>query len=906
MIKRVAAFALFAIVFSSTAAGQDLAGVYIPYERHVLDNGLTVLLHVDRAAPQAFVNVYYKVGSRDEQPGKTGFAHLFEHLMFNGSENYDGEYFAPIQDVGGSLNGDTFFDRTRYYQTVPNTALERVLWLESDRMGHLLGAVTQEKLDQQRGVVQNEKRRGDNRPYADVYDKVLAGLYPAGHPYSWSSIGSMEDLDAASLDDVHEWFRTWYGPANAIVTVAGDIDPVETLALVRTHFGDIPPGPPVAHQDDWVPGRTISTFETYQDRVANPLILRSWAVPGQDHEESTLLALAARILGGDSSSRLYRRLVKEEQLAVAASMSVLALDLASNASLQIVLHPGADADRARRVAEEELRRFATEGPTATELELIKTQYAASVIKGLDSLAGKANLLAESEYYGGSPDAYKTGFAWVDSATPETVRAAAEEWFGDGFHEVYVTMFGSPTAAPEGVDRSELPAVSSYPPATAPEILDFKLKNGIPVRFVQREGVPAVNIIGEFRIGETLAVDENPAAAGIAFAALSKGTAKRSADDIQDDLKRTGSSISMSLGTDSSRMIMSTLTSKFDAAIELAADMLRNPSFEASEVALLKDVAIASIAQGKTSPASLARKYVNAVVYGDHPYGGMPATPKDVAALEEKVLREAYKRRIRPQDLTLYVVGGIEPEALVKALDRHFGSWKAAKGEALGVDVVAAPRPGPAPRVIVFDMPDAPQSNIVAARLIDPPYQEGYTEFDLANTMYGGTFTSRINTNLREEKGWSYGVRSSTTMSVGPRVWQVVAQVQTDKTADSMAELLAELAAVAGDRPFTQDELDKVRNERVRKLPAATATANGILRYIADNGLYGRADDYIESRKDEYEAVQLDDAIAAFTASVDADELTWFITGDLEKIEADIAALGLGEIEVWDADGNRLR
>ena len=906
MTKRVAAYLLLTVVLAMPVAAQDLAGVDVPYERHVLHNGLTVLIHVDRAAPQAFVNVYYKVGSRDEKPGKTGFAHLFEHLMFNGSENYDDEYFLPVQAVGGSLNGDTFFDRTRYYQTVPNTALERVLWLESDRMGHLLGAVTQEKLDQQRGVVQNEKRRGDNRPYAEVFDKILAGLYPPGHPYSWSSIGSMEDLDAASLEDVHEWFRTWYGPANAIVTVAGDIDPVETLELVEAHFGDIPPGPPVSHRDDWVPERALSTFETYQDRVANPLLLRSWAVPGRDHEESALLNLAARILGGDSSSRLYRRLVKEEQLAVAASMNVLPLDLASNVSLQIVLNPGADADRARRVAAEELLRFATEGPTETELELIKTQYAASVIKGLDSLAGKANLLAESEYYGGSPDAYKTGFAWVDNATTETVRAAAKEWLGEGFHEVYVTMFGSPAAAAEGVDRSELPAVTNYPPATAPEIADFTLKNGIPVRFVRRDGVPAVNIIGEFRIGETLSGDENPAAAGIAFAALSKGTENRTADEIQDDLKRTGSSISMSLGTDSSRMTMSTLTSKFDEAVALAADMLRHPSFDAKEVALLKDVAIASIAQGKTSPASLARKYVGAVIYGDHPYGGMPATPDDVAALSPELLRDAYAKRVRPQDLTLYVVGGIESEALMKALNRHFGNWKPVRGESLDIDVLAAPRPDPQPRIIVFDMPDAPQSNIVAARLIDPPYQEGYTAFDLANTIYGGTFTSRINTNLREEKGWSYGVRSSTGMSVGPRVWQIVAQVQTDKTADSMAELLTELQAVSGDRPFTEDELDKVRNERVRKLPSATATAGGILRYMADNGLYGRPDDYIEMRKDEYEAVQLEDAISEFTATIDPDELTWFITGDLAAIEADVAALGLGEIEVWDADGNRLR
>ena len=906
MIKRAAAIVLFALVLTLPVSAQDLAGVEIPFERHVLGNGLTVLLHVDRAAPQAFVNVYYKVGSRDEQPGKTGFAHLFEHLMFNGSENYDDEYFGPIQDVGGSLNGDTFFDRTRYYQTVPNTALERVLWLESDRMGHLLGAVTEDKVDEQRGVVQNEKRRGQNRPYADVFEKMLAGVYPQGHPYSWSSIGSMEDLNAASLEDVHEWFETWYGPANAILTIAGDIDPVETLTLVRKYFGDIPPGPPVSHRDDWVPDRSINTFETYQDRVANPLIMRGWAVPGRDHEDAALLSLATDILGGDSSSRLYRRLVKEEKLAVSASMSLLPLDLASNVYLQIVLNPGVDPDRVRAILDEELDRFAKEGPTRKELQLIKTQYAASVIKGLDSLVGKANLLAESEYYGGSPDAYKTSFAWVDNATPQTVRAAVERWLGDGFHEVYVTMFGDLSAAASGADRSELPSVDSYPPATAPEIRDFELRNGIPVRFVRRDGVPAVNIIGEFQRGAVLARDENPAAAGIAFGALSKGTKKRSADDIQDDLKRTGSAFSMMLQADSTRMFVSTLTSKFDDAMELAADIVRNPSFDANEVGILKEVATASIAQGKTNPSALARMYVDTVMYGDHPYGGMPATAGDVAALDEAALRAAYAARIRPRDLTLYVVGGIDADTLIDVLNRRFGDWKPAGGDSPAPEVKAARVPDPDPRIIIFDVPGAPQSNIVAARVIDPPYGDGYTAFDLANMMYGGTFTSRINTNLREDKGWSYGVSSSASMSVGPRVWQVVAQVQTDKTAASIAELLAELRGIEGDRPFTQDELDKVRNERVRKLPAATATAGGTLQYIADNGLYGRPDDYIEQRKGQFEAVDLDEAVAAFTDRIDPGQLTWFISGDLAAIEADIAALELGEIEVWDADGNRIR
>jgi predicted Zn-dependent peptidase len=317
------------------------------------------------------------------------------------------------------------------------------------------------------------------------------------------------------------------------------------------------------------------------------------------------------------------------------------------------------------------------------------------------------------------------------------------------------------------------------------------------------------------------------------------------------------------------------------------------------------VAVASIAQGKTNPATVASRYIDAVMYEDHPYGGMPSSAEDVLSLTRADLRTAYEHRVRPQDLTIYVVGGIEAAFLVYTLNKHFGDWKPAKGESAMVDVMMAPEKR-APRVILFDMPDAPQSNIVAAQVVDPPYQQGHTEFSLANMIYGGNFTSRINSNLREEKGWSYGVRSSIASLSGPRTWTITAQVQTDKTAESIVELLEELRAIDADRPFDSQELDKVRNERIRKLPAVTATAFGILGYLADNELYGRADDYVEQRKSEYEAVSLDTLAPEFNKRVQPDWLTWFVSGDLAKIEESIAALNLGEIEVWDTDGNRVR
>ena len=906
MLRRIVTLVVLAAL-PGLGFAQNLAGVDIAYEKHVLDNGLTVLMHVDRSAPQAYVNVYYKVGSRDEVEGKTGFAHLFEHLMFNGTEHYDEEYFAAIQDVGGSVNGDTWFDRTRYYQTVPNTALERVLWLESERMGHLLGAVTEEKLDQQRGVVQNEKRRGENRPYALLWERIAAGLFPQGHPYSWTTIGSMEDLDNATLEDVHDWFRNYYGAANAILTVAGDIDTAATLELVKAHFGDIPSGPPVTIRDDWLPERTASTYEHMQDRVANDLIARSWAVIGRDHDEINYLQLAAMVLAGDPSSRLYKRLVKEEKLAVSVSLSVLPLDLASIATLQIVLLPGADADKARRIAEEEIAKFAKSGPTRTELELTKTLIASSIIKGLDYLGGKANLLAESEYYLGSPDAYKREYALVDGATRDNLRDAVAAWLGDGYHEVFVTAFGDYTVAESGVDRSAgLPEVTSYPSAAAPEIRDLQLDNGVAVRFVPREGVPAVMLNAQFRVGEFTDASEKAGAGSIALSALTKGTRKRSADDIIADQKRTGTSLSIRVSSDRSSATMSTLSAHIDDAADLLADVLREPVFPADEIQLLKERAITGIAQRKTSPSSVAGMYIDPVMYGEHPYGAAPTTEDDIRALSISDLREAYERRIRPEDMTIFVVGGIAEDALLEALNRHLGDWETEGGASQLVDVTSAVAKSAAPRVIVFDMPDAPQSNIYAATVIDPPYGDGDEAFAFADTIYGGNFTSRINSNIREEKGWSYGVRSGAGMSVGPRVWSISAQVQTDKTAESIVELLQELQAINADRPFTAQELEDVRNERIRRLPGFLATANGILRYVVDNATYGRPDDFIETRKAQYEAVNLEDLLVAFNERIVADELSWFIAGDLASIEDDLKALDLGEFEVWDVDGNRVR
>ncbi len=404
--------------------------VDIPYTRYVLDNGLRLIVHEDHKAPIVAVNVWYDVGAADEEPGKTGFAHLFEHLMFNGSEHYNDDYFKPFDRVGATgMNGTTNQDRTNYFQVVPTTALDMALWMESDRMGHMLGAVDQARLDEQRGVVQNEKRQGENQPYGKVFLTIFENTYPAGHPYAHSTIGSMDDLNAASLDDIRTWFETWYGAANAVLVVAGDVDPEDVRARVERHFGHVPSGPPLIKPDVDLARRTGESRIVLQDRVPQARVYKAWNVaalgdPALDH-----LGLAGDVLAGGRSSRLYRRLVYEDQIATDVSAFALARQFGSLFILQATAQPKQDLAAVEAVLDEELGAFLESGPTAAELARAQTRRRASFVRGVERIGGfggKSDVLAQSEVYFGSPDGHLRTQENIIAATPADIRAAVVE------------------------------------------------------------------------------------------------------------------------------------------------------------------------------------------------------------------------------------------------------------------------------------------------------------------------------------------------------------------------------------------------------------------------------------------------------------------------------------------------
>jgi zinc protease len=482
---------LFVSAMGGLAQAQDID---IPYQKFVLGNGLTLIVHEDHKAPIVAVNLWYHVGSKNEKPGKTGFAHLFEHLMFGGSQHAQGSYIKALERVGATdLNGTTNFDRTNYFENVPTSALDYTLCMESDRMGFL--DLSQKTLDLQRGVVQNEKRQGENQPYSLTEEYIPENTYPAGHPYSWDVIGEMADLDAASFKDVQEWFKTYYGPSNVVIVLAGDIDAKTAREKVEKYFGAIPPGPPVTHQQVWIAKMTGVHRAIAQDRVPLPRVYMVWNVPQFGSADADYLNLISDCLGQGKTSRLYKRLVYDDQIASDVAVGVDAREIGGQFYIQVTARPGHNLDEIEKEIDEELERFLKDGPTPPELQRVQTQYVASFLRGVERIGGfggKSDRLAQYAVYTGDPDSYRVTLKRVREATAEDLRSAANRWLSDGVYIAEALPFPDYKAAQTGTDRSKVPASGAPPEAKLQKLQRATLSNGLKVILAERHDVPLVN------------------------------------------------------------------------------------------------------------------------------------------------------------------------------------------------------------------------------------------------------------------------------------------------------------------------------------------------------------------------------------------------------------------------------
>jgi len=886
--------------------------INIPYDKFTLDNGLTVVVHEDRKAPIVAVSIWYHVGSKNEPAGKTGFAHLFEHLMFNGSEHYDGEYFEPFENVGATgMNGTTWFDRTNYFETVPTPALEMALWMESDRMGHLLGAVTQEKLDNQIGVVQNEKRQGDNRPYGKTEYRILEALFPPGHPYRHSTIGSMEDLSAASLETVQQWFKDYYGAANTVLVLAGDIDVVQARALTEKYFGDIDAGPPVTRMKAAIPTHLSDTYEVMYDRVPQARVFHNWVAPGRTTRAAAEMELVASILGSGKNSRLYQALIYDQQLAVDASSSLQGQELVSMFDIDVTLQSDASMDRVNAIIDRELQNFIDAGPPPEELQRVQTRINARVVRGLEQIGGfggKAVTLAQSELYADDPGFWKTRLEWINGATPESVRATAAEWLSRGRYKLEVYPFADFTTTESSVDRTAgLPPVGAMPDLVFPDIERAELENGLKVVLATRNAVPVVNISLQFDAGYAADSFGTLGSASFAMAMLDEGTATRDALQIAAEAESLGAFISTDSDLDTSMAYLSALKSQLQPSLDLFSEIVKEPAFPDEELVRLRKRWIAGIGQEKNEPVQLALRTLPLLMYGDDHAYGIPftgsGTEASINALTRDELVSWHQTWIRPSNGTLFVVGDTTMEEILPLLNQYFGAWKENRMAVPEKNIAeVAMREG---AVYLIDKPGAPQSLILAGHVAPATGVDNNIDILTMNDVIGGSFTARVNMNLREDKGWAYGAYTFMQDARGQRPWLAYAPVQTDKTADSIKELKREMDEFLNSSPARQDELDKSVRNNVNSLPGQFETAGAVLDALLSNDRFGRPDDYVSSLKSRYEAVDLAAVRAAAAQVIHPDNLIWLIVGDLEQIEQQIRDLGLGVVQIIDEDGKAI-
>ncbi|MDK2761838.1 MAG: insulinase family protein [Sphingopyxis sp.] len=908
--------------------------VDIPYQQFTLDNGLRVIVHEDRKAPVVAVSVWYRVGSKHEPKGKTGFAHLFEHLMFNGSENAPGDFFEPLQQVGATdFNGTTSTDRTNYFETVPTGALDRAMFLESDRMGYLLGAVTQEKLDNQRGVVQNEKRQGDNNPYGLLRYEIFENLFPQGHPYRHSTIGSMADLNSASLADVKKWFGDNYGPNNAVLVLAGDLDLATAKAMAQKWFAPIPPGPEVEAPQALVPTLPAPLAKEVKDLVPTTRLYRMWAIPGLNDAESVPLQMAATVLGGLSSSRLDNAMVRKDPVAVSVSAGAQTMEDAGFLIVQADVKPGVDPAVVGKKLDDEIAKFLANGPTADELQRAAASYLGGTIAGLESVGGfggKAVALAEGALYSNNPAYYKVELDRLAKTTPEQAAAVARKWMSrpafsltytpgeraeggenrggavtdgkiaapiqpDRYWNEALGDVGPDTGTTSFADRSQLPAVTDLKALDFPAIERTKLKNGVEVVFARRNTVPTVNVAVSFDAG--YAADPRGALGtqSLMLSLMDEGTTSLDSIAFAEAKERLGAQIDGSANADETVFSMFALKPNLGASLNLLADYIRNPAFDGKELERVRAQQLNRLKAELNNPNAIASRILTPVLYGaDHPYGIPPSglgNAKAVAAATRDQLAAFHSAWIRPDNARIFVVGDTTLAEVKKQLDATLGQWKspATAKPTKHFDVAI---PTPKPRILLFDRPKSPQSVILAGKVLEAKGGDKLEVLRSANDIFGGNFLSRFNTNLRETKGWSYGVRSRISGDQDRLSWVAAAPVQADRTGDSIKELQSDLKSFLGDKGVTKEELERTINGSVRELPGEFETTPAVLGGLMAIVKYGRPDNYYETLPATYEAMTAPEVDAAARKALSSDNLVYVVVGDAAIVKPQLDGLGL--------------
>ncbi|HSE42645.1 MAG TPA: pitrilysin family protein, partial [Acidobacteriota bacterium] len=895
---------VFAGILLANTQGHAASLPEVKFEKYRLPNGLEVILHEDHSLPIVSVNVWYHVGSKNEKPGRTGFAHLFEHMMFQGSKNRNKEY--AFDEVGGVRNGSTSEDRTNYWENIPPNYLEKALWMEADRLGFLLPAMDQKKLDNQRDVVKNERRqRLENEPYNKVFDLFPPLLYPQGHPYSWTVIGSMADLSAASMEDVSEFFRMYYAPNNASLCVAGDFNPEQTKQWIEKYFGPIPPGPSIDRVETWIPKLDGVRRVNVEDNVNLARIYMAWHSPAEYKPGDAELDLLGNILSDGKSSRLYKSLVYEKQLAQDVSAFQDSNELGSTFNIIVTARDGVALEQLEKDIDAEVRAILDRGVTAAELKSAKDNYEADFVRALEPVGGfggRADRLNNYNVMLGDPGKFQWDLNRYTNATAADIQQYTKKSLN--FNErliLYVVPQGKLNAQKDSLDRTIEPKPGAEPTYAPPKIQRSKLSNGMDLLLVEDHGLPLVQANLVLKSGWGNDPADRPGAASVTAELLDEGTTTRNALQISEAVQSLGADLTTTSSFDGSRVNLNILKRNLDQGLVLMADVVLNPSFPATELERQRKIYLGRIAQESKQPSTSALITFMRTLYGkEHPYG-QPFTGSGTEASIKTIQREDlvnyYRSNYFPNNSAVVIAGDITMDEAKAKFEKAFGSWKQGNVES---KTIPEPPNAAKTHVYIVDKPEAPQSMVVLGQVFIKRDDPDYETLMLINNALGGKFTSRINMNLREEKGFSYGANSSflALRSSGP--FYASAPVQTQSTKESIVEMLKEVREIASTRPLTEQEIEDSKSNIMKRYPQNFQTLSGIASQLANIYLYNLPDDEWSRYISKIAAITPASAAEAAKEHLKQDGLLIVVVGDRKKIEPAIKELNLGDVDVLEA------
>jgi zinc protease len=900
----------------------------LEFEKYTLANGLDVILLEDHRLPLVAVNLWYHVGPANERPGRTGFAHLFEHMMFQGSKHIGNDmHFKLLEAAGASdINGTTDFDRTNYFETLPSNQLELALWIESDRMGYLLDTLDQEKLTGQIDVVRNERRQSiENAPYGLVEEEIFHQLFPAGHPYYASVMGSHADIEAARLDDVREFFREYYAPNNASLAIVGDIDKQAARALVEKYFGPLAASQPVAKPAVATPPITAEKRVVVTDKVELPRVYMAWLTapiyqPGD--AESELLAV---LLGGGKSSRLYKDLVYDKKIAQDVSAQQYALTLGSVFLVQATAKPGVTTAQLEQAIDAQLAKLRAEGPTQEELDRARNTIETGIVRGLESLGGFggiADRLNQYNHYLHNPNYLAADIGRFRAATPAALRAVAAKTLSSEsrvvvegvpgpkvIHDVPRAPVAAKRPAPRPAGKAAEPdwrvAQPGVGPAsnlTLPVPQRFTLPNGLTVLLLEQHKLPVFVASLYVLRGSEANPLQLPGLASFTADMLDEGTTTRSAPQLADDAAQIGTSLVATSASDRSAVGIAALRRNADAAFDLLADVALHPAFPPAEIERLRNERLTDLLQQRDDPRALAARVFNLAVYGSaHPYGFIElGTERALKAMTRGDLEQFWRAGYLPGNAALVVSGDITADDLRQLAEKYFGKWS---GAAAAVQLPAVPQ-ARGRNLIIVDKPSAPQTALRIGQVGVARSTPDYVALEVMNTELGGLFSSRINMNLREAHGYTYGAGSRFAFRRGPGPFYVSTSVRADATAPAVREIFNEIERMRATR-VTADELRLARDSFARSLPALFETSMQSVGSIGELYLYGLPLDFYGTLPANIDKVGAEDVQRVARQYLTPENMTVVAVGDRKLIAPGLVNLKLGPVELRDFDGNAI-